>query len=208
MPIHPQTGITYGEGSANSRFVVCQNGDYQNPTAYGVQWGRYDGGPFIGGFPAGEEWFRMQQATLPEYDARYVVTDTYGPVHAPDPVLSGYPSGTWEPTRTAVLRSAAELIAEIEATRTRINNALYPSAADPAHAQTISAIKEKLASVGQINATEQRILAEHEAVQVAVQANYTHAYQLIDAATAGEPYDMRSGWQLPPTWDTIDGPAT
>lgn len=208
MPVHPQTGITYGEGAANSRFVVCQGGDYQNPSAYGVQWRRYDGAPIVDGFPDGEEWFRIQDRTLTTYDSRYVVTDTNGPVHAPDPVPTGYPSGTWEPTRTAVLRPAPELVAEIDAIRTRLNNALYPSAADPAHARMIDEAKEKLASTGQVNATEQRILAEHDAVTAKVQTNYEHAYLLIDAATNGDAFDLRSGWQLPPTWDTIDGPAS
>lgn len=205
MPVHPETGIVYGEGAANSRFVVCQNGNYQNPSAYGVPWNRIDGAPIVGGFPAGEAWFRIQDRTLTTYDARYVVTDTHGPVFA-QYAAEGYPAGTWEPTRAAVLRPAAELVAEIEAIRTRLNNALYPSASDPAHAQMIAEAKEKLAATGQVNATEQRVLAEHAAVQYKVQSNYERSYLLIDAATNGQPFDQRSGWQLPPTWATIDGP--
>lgn len=207
MPTHPQTGIVYDEGAANSRFVVCRNGDYQNPTAYGVPWRRYDGGPIVDGFPDGEEWFRIQDRTLATYDSRYVVTDAHGPVPAQS-VQEGHPAGTWEPTRTAVLRPAAELVAEVKAILAKVNNGLYPTASDPAHARMIDEAKEKLASTGQVNATEQRILAEHDAVTAKVQANYAHSFILIDAATNGEAFDQRSGWQLPPTWDTIDGPAS
>lgn len=201
---NPITGINYD----TDRFVVFKDGA---PTTFDAKWGRLDGGPIVGGLPAGQTIFWVQpEADRSIYDHRLVVTGRRAATPYSPAKPEGWPTGTWDETLTVEFRPAAELKAQVDAARRRANSTVYPDGDQPAEQALVDNARANIAS-GTADTTDSAVMARHEAKVDLMKQNETRAaelYAAIDdlhaAITAGllptdpsfpAPYDITEGWK-------------
>lgn len=204
MAVNPDTGIDFN----TDRFVIRRDGVLVNMNA---PWLRLDGGPVVGGLPVGDEYFWKQPAgDRSAWDHRFSVNGEWQCVAHSPALPSGYPTGEYRETLTAVFRPAAELKAQVDAQRRTANSTIYPEGDDPSERALVDEARTRQAQ-GIADTRDLAVLQRHAGKVDLLKQNEDRAaalYAAIDAMWAAidigveyddlnfpAPYDITDGWQ-------------
>lgn len=206
MPIHPDTGITYGEANPadNSRFVQVYVPDLQafdiddantyNVTDYNAAWPRADGAPVVGGNPQ-FKWFLKQASPKPTVDHRYYI-DTQPELSLTDPAPpEGHPDGVYREIHTPVKYDNATLKAQIE---TRFQQELldrFPASNNPSVLLEAADAIARKQDGATLTAAEQAVIDSITGVGDVVKQLRAIQAQFNAAVDAGEDYDI-TNWTI------------
>lgn len=183
---NPQTGIDF----ESDRFVIRKDGVLTNMNA---QWGRLDGGPMVGGLPAGEEWFIKRAPDDEErakYDHRYAINSEWSCVPYDPPSALGYPTGEYSERVTGIMRPPAELKLQVDTEKMAANECVYP----PADKDASAALLADALSRATKDAVDLAVIARHNARLAAMRQNEARALALYADIDAGRTYDILAGW--------------
>jgi hypothetical protein len=184
MAAHPLTGVDRD----SDRFVVRLASTNQIIN-HNALWPVLDGGPIEGGNVDWKYYKKVDQPSPPMDHRYYPVTVNSFTDTTPAPAV-GYPSGTFGGVTTAVKRPLETLLAQIESEFQRQVRLQFPDTENPATLLLAAKALAKRQTGAVLTADETASLDAVTAVGDAVDQLVARRQELIDAATAGDDYDL------------------
>ena len=185
MAVNELTGID----RENDRFVLFLPGQTNSVNA-NAMWPRTDGGPVNGGFTNGDQYYKKVTVEPPATDHRYTVTAVYGKVNTVPTPPAGYPVGTWQAVYTVTPLPLADLLTQIESEYDRQVRLQLPQTNNNAAVALVGGLVIRQQSGASLTSEETALLEQYVDVANKVAQLRVRYQELVDAATAGDDYDL------------------